>query len=188
MSELKHPYYIYSPEYRESSGGIQALHKLYHQINLHGGHAWMVSCDIINPSWNTHILDVGIYNEHKKAELIPVAVYSEIYSGNPINAEVCVRYMLNHEALLNGNRLNETEEDLFFWYSSQLIVKEPHVDFLTMVGPDLEMFSDDGRKKRQNCFISIGYPKRKLIFLPFRTLSLLFLLEILALWRNWQRF
>jgi len=167
MSELKHPYYIYSPDYRESSGGIQALHKLCHQINLHGGHAWMVSCDIINPSWNTPILDVGIYNEHKKAELIPVAVYSEIYSGNPINAEVCVRYMLNHEALLNGNRLNETEEDLFFWYSSQLIVKEPHVDFLTMVGPDLEMFSDDGREKTTKLLYLNRVPEEKVDFSAF---------------------
>ena len=164
MSELKHPYYIYSPDYRESSGGIQALHKLCHQINLHGGQAWMVSCDIINPSWNTPILDVEIYNEHKKAELIPVAVYSEIYSGNPINADVCVRYMLNHEALLNGNRLNETEEDLFFWYSSQLIVKEPHVDFLTMVGPDLEMFSEDGREKTTKLLYLNRVPEEKVDF------------------------
>jgi len=115
MSEFKHPYYIVSPDYRESSGGIQALHKLCHQINLHGGNAWMVNSDIINPAWNTPKLDVEIYDQHKKSALIPIAVYPEIYSGNPINADVCVRYMLNHEALLNGNRLNETEEDLFFW-------------------------------------------------------------------------
>lgn len=114
MSEFKHPYYIFSPDYRESSGGIQALHKLCHQINLHGGNAWMVNSDITNPAWNTPKLDVEIYDQHKKSELIPIAVYPEIYSGNPIKADVCVRYMLNHEALLNGNRLNETEEDLFF--------------------------------------------------------------------------
>jgi len=147
MSDLKHPYYIVSPDYRESSGGIQALHKLCHQINLHGGSAWMVDCAVVNPAWNTPRLDAKTYEQHKEAELIPVAVYPEIYSGNLLNADVCVRYMLNHEALLNGNRLDETEEDLFFWYSSQLIIKEPEVDFLTMVGPDLEMFSDDGRAK-----------------------------------------
>ncbi|ORM85045.1 O-antigen biosynthesis protein [Pantoea deleyi] len=147
MSDLKHPYYIMSPDYRESSGGIQALHKLCHQINLHGGRAWMVDCTHVNPAWNTPRLDAKTYDQHKAAGLIPIAVYPEIYSGNLLNADVCVRYMLNHEALLNGNRLDETEEDLFFWYSSQLIIKEPEVDFLTMVGPDLEMFSDDGRVK-----------------------------------------
>ena len=164
MSEFKHPYYIFSPDYRESSGGIQALHKLCHQINLHGGNAWMVNSDITNPAWNTPKLDVEIYDQHKKSELIPIAVYPEIYSGNPIKADVCVRYMLNHEALLNGNRLNETEEDLFFWYSSQLIVKEPDVDFLTMVGPDLAMFSDDGRVKTTKLLYLNRVPEEKVDF------------------------
>ena len=164
MSEFKHPYYIFSPDYRESSGGIQALHKLCHQINLHGGNAWMVNSDITNPAWNTPKLDVEIYDRHKKSELIPIAVYPEIYSGNPIKADVCVRYMLNHEALLNGNRLNETEEDLFFWYSSQLIVKEPDVVFLTMVGPDLEMFSDDGRVKTTKLLYLNRVPEEKVDF------------------------
>ncbi|MEN4817916.1 glycosyltransferase family 2 protein [Pantoea agglomerans] len=164
MSELRHPYYIFSPDYRESSGGIQALHKLCHQINLQGGQAWIVNCDITNPAWNTPLLDGDIYHQHKAAELIPIAVYSEIYSGNPIKADVCVRYMLNHEALLNGNRLNETEEDLFFWYSSQLIVKEPDVDFLTMVGPDLEMFSDDGRVKTTKLLYLNRVPEEKVDF------------------------
>lgn len=147
MSELKNPYYIVSPDYRESSGGIQALHKLCHQINLRGGSAWMVDCTIVNPKWSTPLLDLQTYKQHIKNGVIPIAVYPEIYSGNYLRADVCVRYMLNHEALLNGNRLNESDEDLFFWYSSQLIVKEPNVDFLTMVGPDLEMFMDDGRTK-----------------------------------------
>lgn len=164
MSELKHPYYILSPDYRESSGGIQALHKLCHQINLHGGHAWMTDCSVVNPLWNTPVLDFKTYHQHKKSQLVPIAVYPEIYSGNPINADVCVRYMLNHEALLNGNRLNETEEDLFFWYSSQLIVKEPEVDFLTMVGPDLEMFSDDGRVKTTKLLYLNRVPEEKVDF------------------------
>lgn len=147
MTELKHPYYIVSPDYKESSGGIQALHKLCHRINSQGGAAWMVDGHVINPKWNTPVLNMETFRQHRENQLTPIAVYPEIYSGNPLNAEVCVRYMLNHEALLNGNRLNETEEDLFFWYSSQLIVKETDVDFLTMVGPDLEMFYDDGREK-----------------------------------------
>ncbi|MDH2066266.1 glycosyltransferase [Pantoea sp. GD03673] len=163
MSDYKHPYYIFSPDYRESSGGIQALHKLCHQINLHGGNAWMANCDIVNPAWNTPVLDGDIYARHK-AERIPIAVYPEIYSGNPIKAEVCVRYMLNHEALLNGNRLDETEEDLFFWYSSQLIVKEPDVNFLTMVGPDLEMFSDDGRVRTTTLLYLNRVPEEKVDF------------------------
>ncbi|MGD9425094.1 glycosyltransferase family 2 protein [Pantoea sp. NSTU24] len=164
MSDLKHPYYIVSPDYRESSGGIQALHKLCHQINLHGGSAWMVDCTVVNPAWNTPRLDAKTYEQHKEAELIPVAVYPEIYSGNLLNADVCVRYMLNHEALLNGNRLDETEEDLFFWYSSQLIIKEPEVDFLTMVGPDLEMFSDDGRVKTTRLLYLNRVPEEKVDF------------------------
>ncbi|KKB04222.1 glycosyltransferase family 2 protein [Pantoea anthophila] len=164
MSELKHPYYIVSPDYRESSGGIQALHKLCHQINLQGGNAWMVDCNVINPAWKTPRLDAETWRQHKKAQLTPIAVYPEIYSGNPLNADVCVRYMLNHEGLLNGNRLNESEEDLFFWYSSQLIINEPDVDFLTMVGPDLELFYDDGRAKTTTLLYLNRVPVEKVDF------------------------
>lgn len=164
MSEFKHPYYIVSPDYRESSGGIQALHKLCHQINLQGGSAWMVDCNTVNPAWKTPRLDAETWRQHKTAQLTPIAVYPEIYSGNPLNADVCVRYMLNHEALLNGNRLNESDEDLFFWYSSQLIINEPDVDFLTMVGPDLALFYDDGRVKTTTLLYLNRVPEDKIDF------------------------
>ncbi|MGE1562040.1 hypothetical protein [Pantoea septica] len=114
MSELKHSFNIVSPDYRESSGDIQALPKLCDEINLRGGSAWMVGYNIVNAKWNTPTLDAKTFEQHRKIDVIPVAVYPRIYSGNPINAKVHVRYRLNHEALLNHNRLNESEEDDFF--------------------------------------------------------------------------
>ncbi|MCR1568264.1 glycosyltransferase [Mixta sp.] len=144
---LNHPYYIMSPDYRESSGGIQVLHKLCHRINLQGGEAWMVGCSKFNPDWQTPVLTMEKMHEHTVNHKVAIAVYPEIVVGNPLNAKVCVRYMLNHEGLLNGTLMEEGVDDLFFWYSSQLIVKEPNPDFLTLVGPDMSIFFDDGREK-----------------------------------------
>lgn len=144
---LTHPYYILSPDYRESSGGIQVLHKLCHRINSIGGEAYMVGCQVVNPRWNTPLLDEASYTRHVKENRPGIAVYPEIQSGNPLQAEVVVRYMLNHESLLNGNKMNEGVEDFIFWYSSQLIVNEINVDFLTLVGPEKDLFFDDGGEK-----------------------------------------
>ncbi|MBW1212673.1 glycosyltransferase family 2 protein [Pantoea allii] len=161
---LTHPYYILSPDYRESSGGIQVLHKLCHRINSEGGEAYMVGCQLTNPRWNTPLLDEASYARHVNENCPGIAVYPEIQSGNPLQAEVVVRYMLNHEALLNGNKMDEGVEDFIFWYSSQLIVNEINVDFLTLVGPDKELFFDDGREKTLNLLYLNRVPESAINF------------------------
>lgn len=144
---LDHPYYIMAPDYRESSGGIQVLHKLCHRINQQGGEAWMAGCSQVNPAWQTPLLTMDKMREHTANHKVAIAVYPEIVVGNPLDSKVCARYMLNHEGLLNGTLMEESVDDLIFWYSSQLIVKEPNPDFLTLVGPDMSLFYDDGREK-----------------------------------------
>ena len=98
-------------------------------------------------------------HEHTVNHKVAIAVYPEIVVGNPLNAKVCVRYMLNHEGLLNGTLMEEGVDDLFFWYSSQLIVKEPNPDFLTLVGPDMSIFSTTGGKRPANFSISTACRK-----------------------------
>ena len=55
--DLHSPYLIAAPDYRESSLGIQVLHRLCHMINERGGRAWMVGCTV-NPEWNAPALSL----------------------------------------------------------------------------------------------------------------------------------
>ncbi|WP_113632551.1 glycosyltransferase [Pectobacterium peruviense] len=144
--KFKYPYVITVPGYIESSLGIQVMHRLCHLINQHGGEAYIVS-PITNPEWNTPQLTSGKFNEYKDSGEIFIAVYPEIESGNPLEAPLCVRYMLNREGVLNGNSINAGEDDLFFFYRQEFAENEANVDLLTISTYDLSVFCDDFTEK-----------------------------------------
>lgn len=137
--KFKYPYVMTVPGYIEASLGIQVVHRLCHLINQHGGEAYVVSPET-NPEWNTPQLTSGKFNEYKESGEIFIAVYPEIESGNPLEAPVCVRYMLNKEAVLNGNSINADEDDLFFFYRQEFAENEANVNLLTISTYDLSVF------------------------------------------------
>ncbi|WJV52151.1 glycosyltransferase [Prodigiosinella aquatilis] len=143
----KYPYYITSPDYRESSSGIRVLHRLCHLINEQGGEAYMVGCNVVNPDWNAPLLSVDDSQRHQSNGGVFIAIYPEIISGNPIDAPVCVRFMLNKEALLNGNMLEEGEDDLFFYFRKELADNEANVNLLRLDFYDFNLFCDDNKEK-----------------------------------------
>ncbi|MEQ9745336.1 glycosyltransferase [Pectobacterium actinidiae] len=144
--KFKYPYVMTVPGYIEASLGIQVVHRLCHLINQHGGEAYVVSPET-NPEWNTPQLTSGKFNEYKESGEIFIAVYPEIESGNPLEAPVCVRYMLNKEAVLNGNSINADEDDLFFFYRQEFAENEANVNLLTISTYDLSVFCDDVKEK-----------------------------------------
>ncbi|MBN3196859.1 glycosyltransferase family 2 protein [Pectobacterium versatile] len=147
MSEkFKYPYVITVPGYIEASFGIQVVHKLCHLINESGGEAYIVSPET-NPEWNTPKLTSGQFNEYKSSGKVFIAVYPEIESGNPLEAPICVRYMLNREGVLNGNDINAGEDDLFFFYRQEFAENEANVNLLTISTYDLSVFCDDVKEK-----------------------------------------
>ncbi|MCY9847738.1 glycosyltransferase [Pectobacterium jejuense] len=161
--KFKYPYVITVPGYIEASLGIQVVHKLCHLINENGGEAYIVSPET-NPEWNTPQLTSGQFNEYKKSGEAFIAVYPEIESGNPLEAPVCVRYMLNREGVLNGNSINAGEDDLFFFYRKEFAENEVNINLLTITTCDLTVFCNDVEEKDIDFLYLNRVPKKVVNF------------------------
>ena len=145
----QYAYLIAAPDYRESSLGIQVLHRLCHLINERGGSAWMVGCTV-NEEWNAPALTEEAYNEIISSGKPWIAVYPEVTTGNPFSAPVVVRYMLNREGVIMGNAIEAGSDDLFFWYRSEFADKEHDPIILGIESYDLSLFEDDHPVKNKD--------------------------------------
>ncbi len=140
-----YPYYIMTPNYTSSSLGIQVMHYLCHLLNEKGHKAWLVNAKP-NPAWNTPVLSDAQFNQHNAQGIPIIAIYPEIVSGNPLKAPVVVRYMLNREGVMNGNLIESSRDDLFFWYRQEFAGK--YADpLLRLELYDLELFCNDNPNK-----------------------------------------
>lgn len=166
----KHPYYIYAPAYRETSAGIVVLHELCHALNVRGYEAYVVGTIEVASNLNTPLLTPAIMDRHLQNGLVPIAVYPEVVSGNPINAQVCVRYILNKIGFLTGRSMNEGADDLFFYYTDNFLGDRKKEDadflFLPVISPDL--FKPDPSKERTKTFVfQYRFPLEKIDFSLF---------------------
>lgn len=143
---MSYPYLIAAPDYRESSLGIQVLHRLCHLINEQGGSAWMVGCQV-NDEWNAPALTEEAYSHIMSGGKPWIAVYPEVTTGNPFSAPVTVRYMLNREGVIMQNAIDAGPDDLFFWYRAEFADKEPEPNILALECYDLSLFEDDNPVK-----------------------------------------
>lgn len=142
----EYPYLIVAPDYRESSAGVQVIHQLCHLINEEGGQAWIVNGKV-NPDWNTPVITRDIYAAYMQSKLPWIAVYPEVVKGNPLEAPITVRYMLNREAVIMGNKIEHGSKDIFYWYREEFADKEVGANFLTLDCYDLNLFCDDNPHK-----------------------------------------
>lgn len=145
-----HPYYILAPDYRETSSGICVLHYLCHALNLEGFEAYIAGANRLNPDLKTPLLTEAVRKRHKQAKRVPIGVYPEVTSGNPLMAPVAVRYILNKEGLIGGNQLNAGARDLFFYFREEFTEGGRSVDFLTVPGTDMELFSPQPGRERKS--------------------------------------
>lgn len=97
-------------------------------------------------------------------------MYPEVVSGNPLGAQVCVRYILNTVGRLTGQPLNEGEEDLIFYYSENFIgdKQKDEVDYLYLPVLDTNLFKPDPAKVKDRSFVfQYRYPLEKIDFSRF---------------------
>ncbi|WP_447651411.1 glycosyltransferase [Pseudomonas abietaniphila] len=139
--KLPAPYYIYAPDYRETSSGICVMHYLCHALNIAGHEAYVALCDVVNPALRTPALTDQIIKRHNDLGRTPIVVYPEVVSGNPLSGPVVVRYILNRAGFLTGNSLQAGANDLFFHYAHDFRDESLNTNMLTLPVIDSELFS-----------------------------------------------
>jgi len=159
-SELSNPYYIVSPDYTDSSSGIIAMHLLCHALNLMGEEAYMTQYTfdwqqplsairntvlashevVTNDHLRTPVLKITDIEKHKSTGRQPVAVYPEIISGNPLNMDSVVRYILNIPGLLGGDVVFG-DNDILFYYRDEFAGSAKSFNKLHLPTCDLSLFN-----------------------------------------------
>ena len=156
ISEIKFPYYIVAPDYTDNSSGIVVLHKLCDTLNYLGFESYLYGTKKRSDKLNTPIATECIIEMHHKHGLIPIVIYPEVVSGNPINASVVVRYMLNKEGVIAGNKINSGVDDLFFYYSKAFSMDNKLCDILYIDPCDYALFEHDVTVSKDKSYLYIN--------------------------------
>ncbi|MFJ4111693.1 glycosyltransferase family 2 protein [Pseudomonas sp. NPDC089758] len=135
------PYYLYAPDYRDTSSGVCVMHFLCHALNISGQEAYVIGCKVTNPNLRTPVLTDAIIHLHKSLGCAPIAVYPEVLSGNPLDCPVVVRYMLNRDGFISGLHLSAQESDLFFYYAHDFAEGKRQKEMLTLPMIDSSLFA-----------------------------------------------
>jgi len=145
-SQPKNPYYLFCPDYRETSSGVFALHQLCHALNLSGMEAYVTAVKR-NPRMRTPLLTTAIEQAHVAAGQVPITIYPEVVTGNPRKEPVVVRYILNRPGHLGGEAEYPASE-LLFAFSPEFLPPGVRADILFAPLFDLGLFRPDGREPR----------------------------------------
>ncbi|AOJ97297.1 glycosyltransferase [Burkholderia vietnamiensis] len=143
FTRLGHPYYILAPNYRQTSGGIRAMHYLCHVLNLLGQEAY-VCTQVVHPDLRTPPLTNDIVQTHARANRSPIVVYPDVVTGNPFNARCVVRYLLAEPGRINGEPIALQPDDLIFTFGPSLVPDGWKADLLRMPLVDTRIFNSDG--------------------------------------------
>jgi len=130
MAKFK-PYTVVTPPFDPTSGGIRAMYGLY---------GWLLAKGQI------------VYLNAQYEDPNFIAIYPEIYHGNPTGANTVVRYILNKPGLMSSNGAPgptsfEKNDKLFVFSNAFNTVEadEDHLMFLPIL--NLHIFKDQGKKR-----------------------------------------
>ncbi|WP_322089284.1 glycosyltransferase [Burkholderia sp. BCC1999] len=143
FAPLGHPYYLTAPGYKQTSGGVRAMHYLCHALNLLGYEAYLQTAEV-HPGLRTPLLTQEIAQAHFEAGRSPVAVYPEIVEGNPFGARCVARYLLAEPGRINGNPIDLAPTDLVFSFGPSIVPDGWQADLLRMPLVDTRIFHCDG--------------------------------------------
>ena len=136
------PYYIFALDYVQQSAGIRALHYLCHALNESGQEAYITS-GVTSPHLRTPGLSKKIIKNHQVSGRVPIVVYPEIVSGDPLAAGgIVVRWLLNKPGHLGGETAY-SDSDLVFVYDSNFLPAEIVGEVLHIPTYDLSIFNND---------------------------------------------
>ena len=164
LPKKKHAYYIVAPRYVRTSAGIKTLHLLCNALNQLGERAYMITrpyhpaASATNFDLNTPVLTKEILERDYQAGLTPIVVYSEIVSGNPLNAPFVVRYVMNFPGQLGGESQYDATE--FCIAYSEILAKTVSICRMTIFFPasDPKIFTPYPEVARSgSCFYAGKY-------------------------------
>lgn len=133
------PYYVVAPDYRHNSAGIRVMHMLCDAL-IRSGYEAYISASVVSSNLMTPRLTAEIMGLHRAQGMEPVAVYPEVTNGNPLDANVVARYLLNTPGFIGGDGVFDAT-DMIFGYTQSLLlpgVDPENVMFLNPV--DLSLF------------------------------------------------
>ena len=161
----RHPYYIVAPKFVRSSAGIKALHLLCNALNGLGEQAYLVIHPYVfdvakasHPYLYTPLLDAARMRSHLEDGLCPITVYPETVSGNPFQAPLVVRYLLNYPGLLGGD-VAHPDSELLWAYSGAIAARVPRArGSLFIPASDPSVFTPKpGPPRSGSCFYASKY-------------------------------
>lgn len=136
------PFYILAPDFRHSSAGVRNLHYLCHTLNELGYEAYIAGASKTSIHLRTPLLDVATMERHFRAGAMPVAVYPEIVSGNPLNLPVVARWLLNVPGHLGGEDQYHAN-DLIFYHLPWCLPEGLTGQQLYLPSVDTRIFNND---------------------------------------------
>lgn len=162
------PYIIVAPAYNKVSAGVRALHLLCHSLNLSGQRAYMYihprvmwdGRDCTCPELCTPLVTQEIVDWFEAEGRHPIVVYPEVIAGNPLNAALVVRWMLNYPGLLGGDA-SYAPEEVVYAYSKRLArsvgLGDERVLFLPTSDQAIFYPPPEGAKREGSCFYATKY-------------------------------
>ena len=120
LRPLHAPYYVYAPPFRETSGGIRAMHYICHALNLAGEEAYVVS-PTISSALRTPVLTEGIRDLHAQRARQPIVIYPEVVADNPMKLRHVVRYLLNVPGRINPRPIRWLQSDLIYSFCKDIV-------------------------------------------------------------------
>ncbi len=108
---------VYAPSWTYRSGGTRALHNLCHRLNVMGENAYVHPASVVDLRLQTPPL--GPRGTDWISDPI-CCVYPEVVRGNPFNADLSVRWLLNAPGRANADTTDSWGADdlIFHWAAS----------------------------------------------------------------------
>jgi len=128
----KYPYYIISPRYIRTSGGVRVLFRLADIINKTGGSAYIFLWPSFSHELASSPMDIApflnrrIVDYHFQNGLTPIVVYPETVRASKFDPPIRVRYLLNYNELLFHNEPLEADDYILAF--SQAIDEQIKID------------------------------------------------------------
>ena len=134
-SEREHILYFYAPVYKNTSAGIITIYKIIDILNNLGIKAYVVLQhesigslgNTENHDYNAPIIDCETFRNHVALNAIPIVVYPDTVTGNPLEAPNICRLLLYYDAMLTGKSCLESCLNEGVIYFSNTIKKHANI-------------------------------------------------------------